>query len=159
MEKIIDVFGYSAEFDDVYRTDDSWFGRVLVGEDNQFEGVVEDFYQTDYYFVFGEMKDKSIRLIKLSRNDRDVPYLFEATKENRKFYGDYSAKNLYVEIPLGECQVSLLPADATREESDYEKDGIRLKMEDLKQQLGEIGQSIYQDFSNSKGKAKEIIKK
>ncbi len=150
MEKIVDIFGYSALYGDMYSPDDSWFGRILLGEDNKFEGVVEDFYQTSFFLVFGHMTEDSIDLIKCSRMDTNMPYLFSVTKEEFKYYGDYYAKNLFAKVPLGECKLSILPAEVTREESDYEKNGLKNGIELLKKDLGKKGKELLVEFEKQR---------
>ena len=159
MEKIVDIFGHNKEFCEEYRKDNSWFGRILLGEDGCFEGVVEDYHQTDYYLVFGYATRESLIVTKCSKKDKDVPYKYEGFRENRKFEGSFAAKNPYVEIPLGECSISLLPAEATREESDSETQELKIRIAKLKHNLGEIGNYLHEDFEVSRIKTQSLVKK
>ena len=157
MERIVDIFGYSALYGDMYSSDTSWFGRVLLGEDNKFEGVVEDYDRTTHFLVFGEMTDKDINLIKCSKKDFNMPYLFSVSKDKVGFYGDYFVKDLYNKIPLGECKLSVLPSEVTREETDFEKREIRRGIDILKNDLGERGKDLLNDFDKNR-KPNTIVK-
>ena len=150
MERIIDIYGHSAEYDEMYQLENSWFGRVIIGEDQKFEGIVEDFYQTAKYFVFGQVTEQELFVTKCTKQDTDLPCYFSGKQDDGKFYGDYSVKNQYVEIPLGECKMSLLSADKTRDESDTEMRELKVAIAEYKHHLGEIGNTLHKEFEVSR---------
>ena len=158
-ERIVDIFGHYTEFDEMYQADNSWFGSVIMGEDNEFEGIVEDYNQTDSYLVFGKVTDTGLSLTKCSKKDKDIPYVYDGDYEDGRFYGMVQAKNLYVEIPMGECKMSLLPADVTREPREEEKRDLKVKIARYKHDLGEIGNSLHESFEVSRIIGPVLVKK
>lgn len=159
MEKIVDIFGNYTDFDEMYQTENSWFGRVVMGDDSEFEGIVEDYNQTDSYFVFGQVTEEGLSVTKCAKQDKDVPYVYEGEYEDGRFYGMVQARNLYVKIPMGECKMSLMPADVTREESDQEMKELKIKIARMKHDLGEIGNSLHESFEVSRIVGPVLIKK
>ena len=155
MEKIIDLFGYNANEYDMYDAENSWYGTVLVGEDNWFEGVVREYCDEDYSLVFGHMTEETLDVIKVAPEDQHVAKRYEGLKDGKKFYGMYMAKALWTEIPIGECKMSLLPAETTREETDMERAYVHKKINIMADRLGEMGTLLYQDFQTQRRKMQE----
>ena len=145
MERIIDIYGSSADYDDIYRPDNSWFGTVLVDDNNYLKGVVEDYYEQIYHLVFGKISESDISLIKCSNEDATTPQSFTANRDDRKYYGDYFAKTRNAEVALGECQISYIPAEVTREETEEEKAYIRERISIVTQRLGNNGKELLED--------------
>ena len=150
MKKIMDVYGYYANAEDMFEKEDSFYGSVLVDQDNTFEGVVQEYCGEEYSLVFGKVSKDKIDFVKVQRNDARVAHRLEAERENDKYYGYYSAKSIYIEIPIGECKVSTLPADKTREETEFERNLLQARIQVMSSDLGPLGQELYQDFINRK---------
>lgn len=150
MERIIDIYGYKAYFDQPYQLEDTWFGRVILQENQTFEGIVEDYYQTEKTMVFGKIGESSIELTQCAKGDDEVPYFYDTKEEDGKFYGDYFAKNPYVVIPLGECKLSVFPSEKTRESSEEELKDLKKDIIRFKHTLGEVGETLYQRFEISR---------
>ena len=159
MEKIIDIHGYNAEFDRKLLRDNSWFGRILLGEDENFEGIVEDYYSEEFYFVFGQCAKESMTLTKCSLEDREIPNVFDGLKEKGKVQGVYFKKDLENQIELGNCKINLLPAEATREETEEEKKVLKEKIARVKKRLGVVGTTLHREFETTKSESKENVKK
>ena len=158
MEKILDIYGYSADYDSMYEAMNSWFGRIIVTSNLSFEGIVNDFDQQNTYFVFGTIEKDQISLMKCAKGDDHVPYLFRASNEDGKYYGDYMTKSPYFECPLGECKISLLPDESISEDTNLENALLKLKIKKIKEQLGELGEELYTFYKKSKT-TEEITKK
>ena len=142
MEKIVDIFGHFTNFDEMYEPENSWYGPVLVGKDHHFEGVVRDYNEKDYYYVFGTMSKEKLDVYKCAKEDHQVPHRYEATRVEGKYFGTYYGTNGFVEIPVGECNLSLMPAEQTREESSMEVEHIKKRIEMIKKELGENSVSL-----------------
>ena len=161
MERIIDIYGYKTYFDQPYELEDTWFGRVVLKENQTFEGIVEDYYQTSKSMVFGTIGESSIELTQCTKGDDEVPYFYDAKEEDGRFYGDYFAKNPYVVIPLGECKLSVFPSEKTREYSETELKELKKEIIRFKHNLGEVGETLYQRFELARveEKPKEKVNK
>ena len=100
MEKIIDIYGHSTSFNKKHPTKEDWYGRILVGEDNEFEGVVEGPTREDYSLIFGQITDVSLVFTKCLGDNLEVAYRYDGLKQGRKYIGTHQSQDLYVEVPL-----------------------------------------------------------
>ncbi len=155
MERIIDVYGKTApgnegEFEEATK----WCGRILLGKDHTFEGVAADTDKRTFFYLCGSMEKDTISLFKAAEKDQHIPYHFNATKDGFKFSGLYAATNIYSEEIIGECRLSLIPAEQTREESDHEREMIKERIEIVKHRLGDNGQAIAHFFEQDR---KEVV--
>lgn len=151
MERILDIHGYKTNLgEENYSKEDSWFGRILVGDDQQFEGIVQDWFQENYFFVFGQLTQDSLNLTKCSLEDKETPCVFDAYKEEGKIEGSVFSKGAEEEKPLGTCRMTIIPAGATRDETDYERTILHNKIALIKLELGEMGNALEQDFAKAR---------
>ena len=145
-EKILDVYLQYAEFGEEYSENNTIFGRVLVGKDDYFEGIIGDYNQKHLSLLFGRFNENEVEMTTCTEKDTEVPYTFRAFAAGKSYKGDFNAQNLYEEIRLGESRIVIMPADKTREEYEEEKNGIRLLTTHLRHHLGEIGTELHEDF-------------
>ncbi len=158
MERIIDIFGQSAYFNEDYQVEDSWTGRIVLSDNLTFEGIVEDYSKTEYFLIFGKIGKEGLEITKCTREDKEVPYFFNATEDDKKYYGDYYADNSYVKIPLGECRVIMIPAEATRGDNHNELRSLKKQIIEYKHSLGEIGDTLYKRFELARVDEKPKVK-
>lgn len=159
MDSLIDVRGYYTNYDDSYEIENSWYGKVLLNSDNTFEGVVTDYSETSDYFVFGTITSEQITLIKCMKNDEEVPKQYLVYKDKSCFEGEVSAKDLYVEVPMGECRILINPADSIRDIGEYELLFLRNKIAHVKESFGDRTKELYDAFlKRKKDSNKKIIK-
>lgn len=146
MKKIIDIGGiYTNSFGD-YEDENYLFGRILLDEKNNFEGIVENHFSNYRYLVFGSLKKDGLDFIIGNDETEEVPKRFITHKQDDCFGGSIYAKDRYNEIPLGECRISIRPAEQTREVTDYELFIINNQIEFQKISLGERSRELYSDF-------------
>ena len=151
MEKIIDIYGQNKKYGEDYIRDNSWYGRILMGEDQQFEGVVEDYFGENYFLIFGQLTEDSMELTRCALEDKELPSIYEGLKIKNKIKGAFRNTDSYVKYaPLGVCQISLIPADATREETDAERENIRKKVAQMKSRLGQMGTNLEKSFNRGR---------
>lgn len=146
MKRIIDIYGYFARFDEMYDIDDSWFGRILVNDNNLFEGIVSDYDQTSISYVFGYMYDNSLRVIKCPGHPSELVREYDTLKEENKYEGICSVINSKTSIPIGECKLKLFPAEKTREPSEFEEESLKARIASAKESISEEGMEIFKTF-------------
>ena len=116
MKTVKDIYFHFAGYGDIYRPEDSFFGRILLNDDSSFEGIVEDYYQTNHYYVFGKITEqKKIELIRSSKRDLSIPVLYRGDIENGRYYGSTFCKTRFTEEPIGECKVAIKDPEVYRE--------------------------------------------
>lgn len=148
MERIIDIYGHFANFDEMYDIDNSWFGRLLTKDYINFEGIVTDYYEREVYFVFGKLEDESINIIRCS--ETDLPKKYNARRiEKGKFEGECSAASIGAEVPLGDCKITIIPAEMTREDSKEERVRLKNRIKNVKDDITEEGRELYSEFTES----------
>ena len=160
MEKILDISGMLANFLGEYTDENCWIGRVILNENNRFEGVIEKLFSNDTYFIFGNMDSEHLDFIIGNNEDEEVPKRLVVYKDINCFEGSYSAKDIHTEIPMGDCRARIYPADQTREVSDYEmtilKNGINREKENFDERTKELYDAYKQELD---GKVKKIGQK
>ena len=157
--ELIDIYGRSAQENATYDLENCWFGRILSDEKGKFEGVVEDYFEENKYFIFGDMTPASIVVTRCAVEDKEMSKKFDGLKEREKYYGTVSAVYEEQEEVLGECRISLQPAELTREITNFELTRLKRQMEEMKKQLGPNSRNLYQTFSRNRDLPKEKIKK
>ena len=150
MKKIVDLYGHYTNFDEMYEPENSWYGQVLVGADHQFEGFVRDYVTADCFYVCGTMSKENLDVYQCTSKEGGVPHRYVAARDKDRYYGTYYGTNGYAEIPVGECKMSIMPAEMTREETDYERELIQERIKYLKSELGESSISLLASFEQSK---------
>ena len=147
MEKITDIFIDCAEFLCDYSDNERVTGRIIIGEDNFFEGVARNKKHNHNYFIFGNITDEDeINLVRCSEDDEEIPRIMVVKRNGHGYEGNYQAKNEYTIIPLGDSRITLLPAEITREETDWEKKQVKMGIIKMKHRLGAIGNQAHESF-------------
>lgn len=151
MKKLYDITGSFSTIADESSYENTWLGRIIIDDDNCFEGVIENICYNKKFLTFGKV-DKDKLLLFTGDNELDsVPKQYSATKNKNSYYGIYSAKDAYTEVPMGECSVILSSADMTREVTDYELTKVKIMTEEEKSKINETTKTLYESFiSNNK---------
>ena len=158
MKKLVDLYGYFAQRECPYYIEDSWIGRVLVKEDGTLEGIATDYDRVRKFFLFGTINEKNIRIIRTTINDREIPKMYKAKKENSFYEGTCFVKTEFLQLPTGECKVKAYSADKTREVTAEEIQNVEKTIESFKTMLSSEDKRLY-DLEHSKSNEKEKIKK
>ena len=149
MDKIQDVYGYFANYDDYFHKEDQWYGRLLVKEDNIVEGVAEDFFGDEHYFLHGTINKDSISIMRFTVNGESRhANKYSGSRINSRFYGTCFATDSFVEIPLGDCKIAIRSADNIREITDEEVKKIEDSINMMKDKLTSEQKEVYQAVVN-----------
>lgn len=109
MKKIKDIKSNVTSYGESYILDNQLTGRILVDENNSFEGLL--FHDYEPQLVFGKFnKDKMEMILKAEDSDR----LYKVQKDGETYYGDCFVKENAFEYPIGECLVDVMNADEYR---------------------------------------------
>lgn len=150
MEKLYDIIGsFSTMIDETTDNENPWLGRVIIDDKNFFEGVIENACYSQLYFTFGKIDNGKILLFTGDNELDSVPKQYSAIKNKSSYYGIYSAKDAYTEVPMGECFINLTSADMTREVTDYELTIVKRKTEEEKKKINETTRTLYDNFVSS----------
>ena len=152
MKKILDIGGIYTNAFGEYEEENCLFGRVLIDDDNRFEGVVESNFSNSSYLVFGHLNKEQLDFIVGNDESEDVPKRFITKKNDNVFDGTIYAKDMFNEIPMGECRMSIRPAEQTREVTDYEFSIVNRQIELQKITLGYRMKELYANFKETEKK-------
>lgn len=109
MKKIKDIKSNVTSYGESYILDNQLTGRILVDENNSFEGLL--FHDYEPQLVFGKFnKDKMEMILKAEDSDR----LYKVQRDGQTYYGDCFIKENNFEYPIGECLVDVMNADEYR---------------------------------------------
>ena len=109
MKKIKDIRANVTSYGESYILDNQLAGRILVDENNSFEGLL--FHDYEPHLVFGKMnKDKMEMILKTDSSDK----LYRVQRDGQTYYGDCFIKENNFEYPIGECLVDVMNADEYR---------------------------------------------
>jgi len=160
MKLIKDImFFHKMHDDEPYSEDDSYYGRIILKEDQSFEGMATDYNQTSLYYLVGKLKNNKMEMLQCSMWDNEIPKSYEAKKEGSRFYGVRIAKSAYAEVPVGECKVVVTDPDLYRDwDLEGEIIGLEEQIRRFKYSIGEETKLLLQT-NNSKEKEKTYKKK
>lgn len=158
MKKIMDIYGHSTTFSKKNPEKNNWYGRILVNEDHSFEGIVEGPTKEEYSLLLGQVTNLSIAFSRCIGNQIEEAYRYDGLKEGRKYIGTFETQDIYDEIPIGTCEITLLPAEITREESNFEKAAIENRISYMKRTLGDLGTTITEQFQIVRNDSKQYKK-
>ena len=159
MEKLLDIGASLTVYCGEESEKENLYGRVILTEDNKFEGVAENIFSNGTYFIFGNLESNKLDFIIGSDETEEVPKRVIVYFDRGVYRGSTYAKDIYNEIPFGECRTILKPADQTREVSGYEISIVKNSIKNQKENLGERSQELYELFKEEKNKVKKIGKK
>ena len=109
MKKIKDIRTNVTSYGESYILDNQLAGRILVDENNSFEGLL--FHDYEPHLVFGSFnKDKMEMILKTDSSDK----LYRVQRDGQTYYGDCFIKENNFEYPIGECLVDVMNADEYR---------------------------------------------
>ena len=81
MKKIRDVVCYYAPYDNMHTGNSSYAGKVILKEDDTFEGLVKDYRQEELYLVFGHMDQDEIEFVQTTKMDKRLPKVYRVKKD------------------------------------------------------------------------------
>ncbi len=153
MEKTyVDISINQSEDGESFYREDSSYGRILISEDNSFEGIIQDFCCPIQYLIFGKMEDRgetnTIKIIKCRRYDQEEPKYMEAS-QNGKFFMGQANESIGYQLDRDNVfftKVSFYNPDSYRSIEDGEIERLEEEINDYHQQMGEQGKSFYKDF-------------
>lgn len=158
MEKIIDIYAHFRNDDEMYNRSNGWFGRIIVDENKLVEGIVSSYDEDNRSFVFGTLDEDFLNLTQCSRNEGTLPNEIIAELDKSIFKGIISEVSYDEESPSKECRVILIPADKTREESEFELVRLKAKIEDIKREIPASSRGLYH-LSRIQNKENQKVKK
>ena len=83
MEKLLDICGSISNGE--FFEDDYLIGRIILKEDNSFEGAAEKMFSNDCYLIFGNLNAEEIDFIIGSDELTEVPKRVHAYKDDGFF--------------------------------------------------------------------------
>lgn len=155
MERIIDIYGHYAQYDDFYHLDDSFIGRAVLHEDNTFDGVAKSFDGDETFVLVGNVGKGFINTYVTGGNDQ-YPHLYKGIEESKdKYYGSCYATDGCLDLAIGEVKLTVMDADKTRETTEGEINDILNGVEIVKGKLSEKQLGFYEtiiEYNYSKEK-------
>ena len=155
MERIIDIYGHYAQYDDFYHLDDSFIGRAVLHEDNTFDGVAKSFDGDETFVLVGNVGKGFINTYVTGGNDQ-YPHLYKGIEESKdKYYGSCYATDGCLDLAIGEVKLTVMDADKTREITEGEINDILNGVEIVKGKLSEKQLGLYEtiiEYNYSKEK-------
>ena len=146
MTQLKEIVCYQKE-NDKYYLEDTFSGRILIYDNNKFEGIVSDFFHDNVQFVFGSLTPGGIRVFRTTSGDKEVPkvYMGERTK-GKRYEGQIAATSRFAHVPLADCKVSIIEPDSYRD-VDYEQEQKDMPeaIANFKKRLGEEGLALYEN--------------
>ena len=157
MKRIMDIYGHFANYDQAYDLENCWYGRVIVKEDNTFLGYGESYYGDENLVLFGDLSKDAINTYVF---DETVSFakLYKCEKEDSKYYGTCFFADGFLELELGECKLTVMDADKTRETTNEEIQMIEKETELLMTNLNETQRKIYNNLVDMNYKNNKKIK-
>lgn len=130
-KKILDTFGYYTQFGEYYYLKNCWNGRIILNEDNSFEGIAADIDHDKHYILFGDIFGGIMNTYVIC-NKEDYPRFHKGVREDAKrtYFGRCYATEGIFYLPIGESKIIVREAEKNRSITDEEfnqiKDGITL---------------------------------
>ncbi len=151
MKKIRDIMCSYSPYDELNNGNNSFVGKVVLKEDNSFEGVVKNYRMEEIFLVFGHVEHEYMEFIQTTKFDSHLPRLYRVKRTGYKYYGDISSKTSKDETSLGECGVYFADPDIYR---DVNTEGEIIGLEDtikvLKKDLGKESQYLLTKMTKEK---------
>ena len=124
MKKIKDIRANTTSYGENYILDNQLTGRILISEDNTFEGII--FHEEESFLVLGNINDKTIEMLQKRENGNR---LFRVQKDGETYYGDCFIKENDFEYPIGESIMSIT------EPNSFRKPYILNEIEEIEEQI------------------------
>lgn len=109
MKILKDISANTTSYGENYILDNQLTGRILISEDNSFEGII--FHEEESFLVLGNINDKTIEMLQKRENGNR---LFRVQKDGETYYGDCFIKENDFEYPIGESIISVTEPHAFR---------------------------------------------
>ena len=109
MKILKDISANTTSYGENYILDNQLTGRILISEDNNFEGII--FHEEESFLVLGNINDKTIEMLQKRENGNR---LFRVQKDGMTYYGDCFIKENDFEYPIGESIISVTEPHAFR---------------------------------------------
>ncbi len=147
MSQLKDIVCYQKDKDEEYYKEDSFSGRVLIYDNNKFEGIVTDYFHDTMQFVFGTFTTGGIRVYRTTNGDQEVPKVYMGERiKGRRYQGKLAAASRFVFMPITDCKVSIVEPDTYRD-VEYEKETADMQegIKNFRKHLGEEAKALYQN--------------
>jgi len=109
MKRIKDIRTNTTSYGDIYILENQIAGRILVGEDNHFEGIIAHY--DDNFLVTGKINEEKIEML---LKNKEKSKLYKVEKDGNTYYGDYFVKEDSFEYPIGECMIDIMNPEEYR---------------------------------------------
>ncbi len=109
MKKIKDIRVNTTSYGETYILDNQLVGRLLVDDNNSFEGIIGN--SENSFLVFGKINEKLLEMI---QKEKDSTKLYKVEKDGTTYYGDCFVKDGTFEYPIGESFIELMNAEEYR---------------------------------------------
>ena len=109
MKRIKDIRTNTTSYGDIYILENQISGRILVGEDNCFEGIIAHY--DDNFLVTGKINEEKIEML---LKNKETTKLYKVEKDGNTYYGDCFVKEDSFEYPLGECMIDIMNPEEYR---------------------------------------------
>ena len=147
MKRICDLYGNFSDSFGEYHYDNRLFGRVNLNDDNTFEGTIQNIATEEKYFTFGKCSKEKIEFIIGNLTDtEEIPKKFSLDKDGTSYYGTMFATDIGIEIPLGESNFYILPAELIREVTYEEQRYVERETKNAKDSLEGRISKLYEEF-------------
>lgn len=161
MSKIKDIKGYwDVSFNKDFNEIDFWEGKILVHDDNWFEGIVVDPNSpyTKDRFIFGVYHEgKVMELFKFAPTEITSPFVFHAKKENNSYEGIFEVIGIFGATPYGACRINTKDLELNNEEEIAKlKDRIEKYK---KESMDTVCEEFYNNSLSMKNSLSKIILK
>ena len=144
MERIIDIYGHYAQYDDFYHLDDSFIGRAVLHEDKTFNGYAKSYDGDEAFVLVGNIGNGFINTYVTGGKDQ-YPHLYKGIEDTKdKYYGACYATDGCVDLAIGEVKLTVMDADKTRETTEAEIETIKQGEEIVKSGLSEKQLGFYE---------------
>ena len=153
MEKIMDTFGYYTQYGEYYHLDNCWNGRVILHEDNSFEGLATDVNHEEHFLLFGDISSGVMNTYVISKLE-EYPRFHKGVREDsiRIYSGRCFATDGGFYLPIGESKIVFKDAYKNREITDDEIKQIKEGIEIIESSMNDAQHGIYESL-------KECVKK
>lgn len=108
--KLKDIVTNTTSYGDTYNIDTELVGRVLINDDNSFEGII--FNGNKSFLVMGNFNKNNIIML---QKDEEIDRLYKVEKDGEIYYGDCFIKSDDFEYPIGESIIKFINPKEYRE--------------------------------------------
>ena len=120
-------------------------GKVVVGNNGFFEGVLQDPKTYRKFIAFGYYKEGVVfNIVKgICDDEREYPKELRVRGENHSYRGEVSIKAVFADFPIGTCEVKVLETIKPRKSKREELMSLEREVNLLKVDMTKETQAVY----------------